>query len=188
MRKFSKVLIVAYLFVYGQSIANTSRAQVNSSQSKLSIADAKARVDQIVQRVLARGHQTNPDGVLSISFMPPTNEDYAEIRAIGIPAISPLAMHLDDKSDFSQLIAIKFLNSLVDLDPTVQSKLQLGLSPDRWVVVRLTSMEALDRIPSANFFATAQVMQQDRDPLVAKRAREIIGRHSTLNATPGQPH
>src|SRR6266576_3515701 len=69
-----------------------------------------AVVDQIMADALARCHSITADGVKKIEFVSATNEEFADVEALGQKAIAPLARYLDlqPKNGFTQLFAVKF--------------------------------------------------------------------------------
>jgi hypothetical protein len=54
------------------------------------------------------------NGVKRISFEPATNQEFAEVEALGQKAVAPLATYLDlqPKNDLTQLFAVKFLMAI----------------------------------------------------------------------------
>src|SRR5437762_4416310 len=70
-----------------------------------------AVVDQIMATALARCYSTDTDGFKRIDFIPATNDEFAQVKALGQKAIVPLARYLDleTKNGFTQLFAVKFL-------------------------------------------------------------------------------
>ena len=71
---------------------------------------SSAIVDQIMATALALCYSVMPDGVKRIDFVPPTNEERAQVKALGQKAIVPLARYLDlQPNGFTQLFAVRFL-------------------------------------------------------------------------------
>jgi hypothetical protein len=71
-------------------------------------ADASVVIQQIMATALSRCH-SEVNGVKKITFVPATNEEFAEVKALGEEAVTPLAKYLDLKpSGFTQLFAVKY--------------------------------------------------------------------------------
>jgi hypothetical protein len=145
-------------------------AQTNESPQML--------VDRVIHRALNRDYTTT-NGVRKISWVPPSAEDFAEIKSLGEKAEIPLSLYIDDKSDFVQLLAITFIDSLEHQSTNTLSPLtRIASDGHRWVVVRLASMDVLERTHSPEGLAVIKSMQDDSDPMVSRRAREILIRKS----------
>jgi hypothetical protein len=100
---------------------------------------SSAIVDQIMATALARCHSVLPDGVKRIEFIPATNEEVAEVKALGPKAVAPLARYLDlQPNGFTQLFAVRFL---VDIGgPSTLGPLKRALAQDQWEVIRLNAL------------------------------------------------
>src|SRR5215468_10792936 len=102
MKKIGIVAIVfaSVLFISGQATTN-----------KVVEANEFQVVDQIMATAFERCHSVTADGVNAITFVPPTNEEVAEVKALGPKAVAPLARYLDlkQKNGFTQFFAVKFL-------------------------------------------------------------------------------
>jgi hypothetical protein len=74
---------------------------------------SSAVIDQIMTTALSRRYST-VHGVKRITFEPLTNQEVAEVEALGQKAVAPLASYLDlqEKSGFTQLFAVKFLMTI----------------------------------------------------------------------------
>ena len=70
-------------------------------------------IDQIMATALSRCYST-VNGVKRITFYPLTNQEVAEVEALGQKAVAPLARYLDlqEKNGFTQLFAVKFLTTI----------------------------------------------------------------------------
>jgi hypothetical protein len=73
-----------------------------------------AVVNQIMADALARCYSITADGVKKIEFVSATNEEFAEVKALGQKAVAPLARYLDlqEKNGLTQLFAVKFLMAI----------------------------------------------------------------------------
>jgi len=83
-------------------IGNASLAFGQASDPKSS-----AVIDQIMATALSRCYST-VNGVKRITFYPLTNQEVAEVEALGQKAVAPLARYLDlqEKNGFTQLFAV----------------------------------------------------------------------------------
>ena len=66
--------------------------------------ESSATIDQIMSTALSRCYSTI-NGVKRISFEPATNQEFAEVEALGQKAVAPLARYVDlqEKNGFTQL-------------------------------------------------------------------------------------
>src|SRR5438876_10809703 len=71
---------------------------------------SSAIIEQIMTTALSRCYST-VNGINRITFQPATNQEFAEVKALGQKAVAPLARYLDlqPKNDLTQLFAVKFL-------------------------------------------------------------------------------
>src|ERR1700724_2198211 len=74
---------------------------------------SSAVIDEIMTAALSRCYST-VNGVKRITFEPLTNQEVAEVEALGQKAVAPLARYLDlqEKNGFTQLFAVKFLMTI----------------------------------------------------------------------------
>jgi hypothetical protein len=97
-------------------------------------------VDQIMADALARCYSITADGVKKIEFVSATNEEFADVEALGQKAIAPLARYLDlqPKNDFTQLFAVKFLMAIGG--PSTLGPLKRAFAQDQWEVTRAAAL------------------------------------------------
>src|SRR6266478_7779720 len=69
---------------------------------------SSAIVERIITTALSRCYST-VNGVKRITFEPATNQEFAEVEALGQKAVAPLAKYLDlqPKNDLTQLFGCK---------------------------------------------------------------------------------
>ena len=97
---------------------------------------SSAVVDQIMATALARCYWVTADGVKAITFMPPTNEEVAEVKALGPKVVAPLARYLElkQRSGLTQLFAVRFLMGIGGT--STLAPLKGAFAQDQWEVVR----------------------------------------------------
>jgi hypothetical protein len=81
--------------------------------SQTSDPKTSAIIEQIMTTALSRCYST-VNGVKRIGFEPGTNQEFAEVEALGQKAVAPLASYLDlpTKNGLTQLFAVKFLMAI----------------------------------------------------------------------------
>ena len=143
------------------------------------------RVKAIISRCLARDYSIvngyasdgRPvHGVTRLSWVSPMPEDYRDMALIGPEAVKPLSLLLEDRGGFANLLSVKFLIRIGG--PSVFRALVRATNRDEWDVVRFTAMEEIAASPNAETAAIIKRMQNDKDPFIAKKAREIVARLS----------
>lgn len=110
--------------------------------SQASDPESSAVVDQIMTTALSRCYST-VDGVKRISFVSPTNEEFAEVEALGQKAVAPLARYLDlqPKNGFTQLFAVKFLIAIGG--SSTLGPLKRAFAQDQWEVTRAAALSGI---------------------------------------------
>jgi hypothetical protein len=135
--------------------------------------DAANKVDYLVNQAIKRCY-SSVDGVRKISWEPPTEEDYAQIRLLGDKAVPRLAQYLnaDFKDGFTQLIVVKFLITIgtsSTWDPLLQ-----GFAKDQWEVTRAQSLEGLFNLSREKTKPLLETALTDDSPLVRQRAHDLL--------------
>jgi hypothetical protein len=89
------------------------------------------------------------NGVKRTTFEPPTNEEFADVKALGQQAVAPLARYLDlqPKNDFTQLFAVKFLMAIGG--PSTLGPLKRALAQDQWGVTRAAALSGIFQVSPA---------------------------------------
>jgi len=100
-------------------------------------------VKRTMAAALARCRSKTSDGVVAMTFIPPSNDEIETINSFGSAAIEPLSTYLDSKVDcgFAQLFALKFLTAL--RNPAALSALQKAFAQDRWEVTRVYALAGM---------------------------------------------
>ena len=134
---------------------------------------SSAVVDQIMTTALSRCYSTTVDGVKKISFEPVTNEEVAEVKALGQKAIVPLARYLDlqPKNGFTQLFAVKFLMAIGG--PSTLGPLKRAFAQDQWEVTRAAALDGIFEVSRAEAKPYVEAALGDTSQLVRKRAHDL---------------
>jgi len=92
---------------------------------------SSAIIEQIMTTALSRCYST-VNGVKRITFVPATNQEFAEVKALGQEAVAPLAKYLDlqPKNDLTQLFAVKFLMAIGG--SSTLGPLKRAFAQDQW--------------------------------------------------------
>lgn len=131
----------------------------------------------VVQRVMASALSrcySSVNGVTKISFEAPTDQEFAEIAALGVRAISPLAEYFDlePKAGFAQLFAVKFLMTIKD--PQTFNPLKRAFAQDQWEVVRAAALAGMFRISRTETLPYIASALNDKSEVVRRRAKELL--------------
>src|SRR5262249_4720442 len=92
--------------------------------------------------VVARCYSTT-NGIRRITVEPPTNQEVAEIRALGERAIEPLAAYLDSerRGGRMQWFAVRFLIAVGG--PGTFAPLQKAFAEDPWEVTKAAALAGM---------------------------------------------
>lgn len=141
--------------------------------SQASDPESSAVVDQIMTTALSRCYST-VDGVKRISFVSPTNEEFAEVEALGQKAVAPLARYLDlqPKNGFTQLFAVKFLIAIGG--SSTLGPLKRAFAQDQWEVTRAAALSGIFAASHAEAKPYVEAALSDSSQLVRRRARDLL--------------
>ena len=155
-------IIVIMVFVG----ANTSQAE--SSRQ----AAASAVVQQIMSAALSRCY-SQVNGVRRITFVPATNGEVAQVKAVGDDAVAPLAGYLETtpRDGFTQLFAVKFLVAVGT--PSTIPVLKRAFADDQWEVTRVVALCGMFSIEPAAARPYVKMALADRSPLVRQYAQRL---------------
>jgi hypothetical protein len=131
-----------------------------------------AIIDRIMTTALSRCYST-VNGVKRITFEPATNQEFAEVKALGQNAVGTLARYLDlqPKDDLSQLFAVKFLMAIggtSTLDP-----LKRAFAQDQWEVTRAAALDGIFAISPAEAKPYVEAALDDKSQVVRLRAQHL---------------
>jgi HEAT repeats len=148
-----------------------------------------SRVAEIMQRALARDYSVGDGwttggkavrGIKRISWVPPADQDYADIAQLGERAVPALAAYVTPEAKpggFVQALAAKFLGSIGS--PSTIAPLGEALDPRNWQVARIYALDVLGKMPDPEAIALVRSALQDKDPTVSEEARHILATRNT---------
>lgn len=161
------------LYVVILSLCMTvSYASLGFSQTN-SPAIAEAVVKHVMTTALSRCF-SSVNGVGRISFVPPTNEEVSQIRALGKEAVAPLAKYLDlqQKDDFTQVFVVQFL--MVIGGPSTLPHLKRAFASDQWEVTRAAALSGMFKVSQVEAKPYVEAALQDQSQLVRQRAQQLL--------------
>ena len=134
---------------------------------------SSAIIEQIMTTALSRCYST-VNGVKRITFEPATNQEFAEVKALGQEAVAPLARYLDlqEKNGFTQLFAVKFLMAIGG--STILSPLKRAFAQDQWEVTRAAALDGIFSVLRDEARPYVKAALADKSPLVQRRAKELL--------------
>jgi hypothetical protein len=164
-------LLVSCCIVIGD--ASLGSGQVSDPKSS-------AVIDQIMTTALSRCYST-VNGVKRITFEPVTNQEVAEVEALGQKAVAPLARYLDlqQKNGFTQLYAVKFLMAIggaFTLGP-----LKRAFAQDQWEVTRAAALDGIFAVSHAEAKPYVEAALGDSSQLVQQRAHHLLALYQQQN-------
>jgi hypothetical protein len=133
---------------------------------------SSAIIDQIMTTALLRCHST-VSGVERISFESATNQEFAEVEALGQKAVAPLAKYLDlqSKNGLTQFFAVKFLMAIGG--SSTLSPLKRAFAQDQWEVTRVAALDGLFAVSQVEAKPYVEAVLGDRSQLVQRRAHDL---------------
>ena len=133
---------------------------------------SSAIIDQIMATALSRCYST-VNGVKRISFEPATNEEFAQVKALGQKAIVPLGRYVDlrPQNGFTQLFAVKFLMGIGG--SSTLGPLERALAQDQWEVTRATALSGMFSVSPDAARPYVEAALTDKSHLVQQRAQEL---------------
>jgi len=133
---------------------------------------SSAIIDQIMATALSRCYST-VNGVKRISFEPATNEEFAQVKALGQNAIVPLGRYVDlrPQNGFTQLFAVKFLMGIGG--SSTLGPLKGALAQDQWEVTRATALSGMFSVSPDAARPYVEAALTDKSHLVQQRAQEL---------------
>jgi hypothetical protein len=144
----------------------------NVGLSQVSNSESSVTMQRIMATALSRCY-SKINGVTKITFEPPTNEEFSEVKSLGEGAVAPLAAYLDleQKDGFTQLFAVKFLMAIGS--PSTLGPLKRAFREDQWEVTRAAALSGIfgeSQIEARPFVESALT---DRSNLVRGRAHDL---------------
>src|SRR6266576_338836 len=140
--------------------------------SQTSDPKSAAIMEQTMTTALSRCYST-VNGVKRITFESPTNQEFAEVKALGQEAVAPLARYLDlqPKNGFTQLFAVKFLMAIGG--SSTLGPLKRAFAQDQWEVTRAAALVGIFRVSSADAKPYLEAALSDRSQLVRQEAQHL---------------
>src|SRR5467141_510311 len=135
---------------------------------------SSAIVERIITTALSRCYST-VNGVKRITFEPATNQEFAEVEALGQKAVAPLAKYLDlqPKNDLTQLFAVKFLMAIGG--SSTLGPLKRAFAQDQWEVTRAAALDGIFAVSRAEAKPYVEAALSDSSQLVQQRAHDLWG-------------
>lgn len=164
-------VILLFAFSLGQVSCPEWLSALQETASGAAQADVELKVTSLLDQILSRGEGQVGD-VKTNTWVPPSKEDVATIRALGQKSIAPLNHALSSPVPFRQLIAVRLLEEVGG--PDTLPVLKRGLEPDRWVVVRMQSLSSLRSVPDDLAIPILRNALHDTDIHVARRAHDLL--------------
>lgn len=135
-------------------------------------ASSADMIQRVMATALSRCYST-VNGVNRITFVPPTNQEFSEVKALGEEAVAPLAKYLDlePKNGFTQLFAVKFLMAIGG--SSTLGPLERAFAQDQWEVTRAASLSGMFAISRVEAKPYIEAALQDKSQLVRRRAQQL---------------
>ena len=139
-----------------------------------------AVIDQIMTTALSRCYST-VSGVKRISLEPATNQEFAQVEALGQKAVAPLARYLDlqPKNGLTQLFAVKFLMAIGG--SSMLGPLKRAFAQDQWEVTRATALDGIFAVTHAEAKPYVEAALGDRSQLVRRYAHDLWSLYQEQN-------
>ena len=148
--------------------------------SQTSDPKSSAIIEQIMTTALSRCYST-VNGVKRITFEPLTNQEVAEVEALGQKAVAPLARYLDlqEKNGFTQLFAVKFLMTIGG--SSTLGPLKRAFAQDQWEVTRAAALDGIFAVSQVEAKPYVEAALGDSSQLVRQRAHHLWSLHRQQN-------
>jgi hypothetical protein len=133
-----------------------------------------AIIEQIMTTALLRCYSTTVDGVKKLGFEPPTNEEVAEVKALGQKAVASLERYLDlrPKNGLTQLFAVKFLMAIGG--SSTLGPLKRAYAQDQSEVTRAAALDGIFSVSRDEARPYVKAALADKSPLVQQTAKELL--------------
>jgi hypothetical protein len=142
--------------------------------------DSAVTVQRIMTAALSRCYST-ASGIKKISFASPTNQEFTEMKALGMEAVVPLAAYLDlePKDGLTQLLAVKFLMAIGG--PPTLGPLRRAFAEDQWEVTRAAALSGMSSVSQLEAKPYVEAALKDQSQLVRRRAQQLWDLMSAAN-------
>jgi HEAT repeat protein len=108
-------------------------------------------------------------------WVEPTAEDLSVIKRMGPSAIPPLDRSFSGNRSFQRFLVVRLLREIGG--PEIVPSLRRALNPQVPNSVRVAALAALTATPDDLAIPLIKAYANDRDPLVAQRARDLLVSH-----------
>jgi uncharacterized membrane protein YqgA involved in biofilm formation len=161
-RSLRRALVLSYIVIGYTSLGFGQASDPKSS----------AIIEQIMTTALSRCYST-VNGVKRITFEPATNQEFAEVEALGQKAVAPLAKYLDlqPKNGLTQLFAVKFLMAIGG--SSTLGPLKRAFAQDQWEVTRAAALDGIFAVSRAEAKPYVEAALGDSSQLVRRRAHDL---------------
>jgi hypothetical protein len=169
-RSLCHALVLSYIVIGYASLGFGQASDPKSSEV----------IDQVITTALSRCYST-VNGVKRITFEPATNQEFAEVKALGQEAVAPLARYLDlqPKNGLTQLFAVKFLMAIGS--STILNPLKRAFAQDQWEVTRAAALDGIFSVLRDEARPYVKAALADKSPLVQRRAKELLALYQEQN-------
>jgi hypothetical protein len=156
------VLIATWLF------AGSAASQTMSSQQ----AAARDVVRSIMSAAIARCY-SEVKGIRRITFVPATDSEIAQVKALGDDALAPLGEYLEmtPPDGFTQLFAVRFLAHVGT--PSTLPMLERALAGDQWEATRATALASIYSISPIAASPYVKTALADKSAIVRQTAQRL---------------
>ena len=145
-------------------------------QQSASPVQKRAGASAVVQRIMSKAQSrwySQVSGISRIRFEPATNDEVAEVKALGEDAIPALEHYIDlqPRDDFTQLIAVRFLTEIGSA--SALPALKKALSHDQWEVTRAAALDGMFIISPSEARSYVAAALTDGSAVVRQHARNL---------------
>jgi len=141
---------------------------------------SSAVIERIMTTDLSRCYST-VNGVKRITFEPATNQEFAQVEALGQKAVAPLARYLDlqQKNGFTQLYAVKFLMAIGG--SSTLGPLKRAFAQDQWEVTRAAALDGIFAVSQVEAKPYVEAALGDSSQLVQQTAHHLLALYQEQN-------
>jgi hypothetical protein len=139
-----------------------------------------AVIERIMTTALSRCYST-VNGVKRITFEPATNQEFAQVEALGQKAVAPLARYLDlpPKDDLTQLFAVKFLMAIGGF--STLGPLKRAFAQGQWEVTRDAALYGIFAVSHAEAKPYVEAALGDSSQVVRQTAHHLLALYQEQN-------
>jgi len=136
----------------------------------------RTEVRRIFNRSLDAMQVVTTSGVRATTWVPPDEQDVAQIKCLGASALPAVTEQLNSNRSFGQLLAIRMLGWIGGRE--IVPPLARLLKSSHSQTLKVAALEALYSAPPAEAMPVLQnTLKSDANAYVRKKAAEIISRY-----------